>query len=182
MNLPPVFPVADPIDPSDEEKRALASMSDFQKDGGAYANLQGTRPQTLGYGLADSPVAQAAWMFEKIDAWSGDDGNGGPALGIDPILDNISLYWITNTRTSSARYYWEVFRTGFGGYSGGQIDLPMAATIFPDEFYRAPRIWAEREWAILFYWNEVQRGGHFAAWEQPKIFVDEIRKAFRQFR
>ncbi|MEI4509247.1 epoxide hydrolase family protein [Sphingopyxis sp. CCNWLW253] len=182
VNLPLVFPAVDPVDPSDEERHALTSMADFQSDGTAYANLQGTRPQTLGYGLADSPVAQAAWMFEKIDAWSGNDGHEGPPVAFDAILDNISLYWFTNTGTSSARYYWEVFRTGFGGYSAGQIDLPMAATIFPGEFYRAPRIWAEREWTNLFYWNTVERGGHFAAWEQPKIFVEEVRKAFRQFR
>lgn len=182
VNLPLVFPMTAPVDPTDEERRALASLASFQSDGGAYASIQGTRPQTLGYGLADSPVAQAAWMFEKIDAWSGNDGHEGPALRFDTILDNISLYWFTNTATSSARFYWEVFRTGFEGYSAGQIDLPMAATIFAGEFYRAPRIWAERDWTNLFYWNEVDRGGHFAAWEQPAIFVDEVRKAFRTFR
>lgn len=182
VNLPLVMPTVDPMDPTEEERRALASMATFQSDGGAYANLQGTRPQTLGYGLADSPVAQAAWMFEKIDAWSGKGRNDEPALGFDTILDNVSLYWFTNTGTSSARYYWEVFRTGFGGYSAGRIDLPMAATIFPEEFYRAPRIWAEQNWTNLYYWNEVDRGGHFAAWEQPTIFVDEVRSAFRPFR
>ena len=96
-------------------------------------------------------------------AWT--QGNGVlPAIPLDVALDNISLYWFTNSGASSARFYWEVFRTGFGGYSAGRIELPMAATIFPGEFYQAPRTWAEQAWPNLFYWNQVDRGGHFAAW------------------
>jgi pimeloyl-ACP methyl ester carboxylesterase len=162
-----------------DEQRALESLARLQDDGGGYAHLQGTRPQTLAYGLADSPIAQATWIYEKIIGWSGEEA---ASIDLDAILDNISLYWLTNTGASSARFYWEVFRTGFGGYSAGRIDLPMAASIFPSEFFRPPRRWAERAWPNLFYWHEASRGGHFAAWEQPDIFVAEIRNAFRRFR
>lgn len=180
VNLPLVFPKSPPADPTPDEKRAFESLASLQDDGGAYAHLQGTRPQTLAYGLADSPIAQATWIYEKIVDWSGAER---PApIPLDAILDNISLYWLTNTGASSARFYWEVFRTGFGGYSAGRIDLPMAASIFPSEFFRPPRAWAEQAWPNLFYWNEASRGGHFAAWEQPDIFVAEIRNAFRRFR
>lgn len=182
VNLPLVFPSTTVRTLAPDEREALEALAQFDRDGGAYAHLQGTRPQTLGYGLADSPVAQATWMYEKLAEWSGNDGASEPALTLDAILDNISLYWFTNTGTSAARFYWEVFRTGFSGYSAGKIELPMAATIFPGDFYKAPRRWAELEWPNLIYWNQVERGGHFAAWEQPEIFVGEVRNAFRQIR
>lgn len=181
VNLPLVFPQQAPPEPASDEKRALEWLATTMATDGAYAHLQGTRPQTIAYALADSPIAQAAWMIEKIDAWVQDDGDA-PAIALDAALDNISLYWFTNSGASSARFYWEVFRTGFGGYSAGRIELPMAATLFPGEFYQAPRAWAEREWPNLFYWSQAERGGHFAAWEQPRIFVEEVRNAFRSFR
>lgn len=182
VNLPLVFPSTAPTDPTPEERRAfegLAQVSDG--DGGAYARLQGGRPQTLGYGLADSPIAQAAWIYEKLDAWT-DPRGARPALSIDAMLDDIALYWFTNTAASSARLYWEVFRTGFSGYSAGRVELPMGASLFPGEFFQPPRAWAEQAWPNLYYWNRVDRGGHFAAWEQPDLFVAELRRAFRGFR
>lgn len=182
VNLPLIFPSAAPQDPTADERQALEGLQRFSTDGAGYAAEQGTRPQTIAYALTDSPVGQATWIYEKLQAWSDNDGNAEDALPLNEILDNISLYWLTNTAGSSSRYYWEVFRTGFSGYSAGHIDLPMGASIFPREFYRAPRSWAEKEWPNLFYWNEVSRGGHFAAWEEPEIFVDELRKAFRKFR
>ena len=181
VNLPLVFPREMPTGLAPQERQALDRLTSSIDVDGAYAHLQGTRPQTMAYGLADSPIAQATWMLEKIDAWT--QGNGlCPVISLDAALDNISLYWFTNSGASSARFYWEVLKTGFGGYSAGRIELPMAATIFPGEFYQAPRTWAEQAWPNLFYWNEVDRGGHFAAWEQPRIFAEEVRKAFRAFR
>lgn len=122
------------------------------------------------------------WIYEKLQSWSDNNGNIQDALSVDAVLDDISLYWFTNTAGSSARFYWEVFRTGFSNYSAGQIDLPMAATIFPREFYRTPRSWAEAAWPNLYYWSTAPRGGHFAAWEQPEIFAAELRKAFSGMR
>lgn len=181
VNLPLVFPKEAPTKPAPGETRALERLASVVAGDGAYAHMQGTRPQTIAYGFADSPIAQAAWMIEKIDAWTQGDGDAA-AIALDAALDNISLYWFTNSGASSARFYWEVFRTGFGDYSAGRIELPMAATVFPGEFYQAPRTWAEQEWPNLFYWNDADRGGHFAAWEQPRIFVEEMRSAFRAFR
>ena len=182
VNLPLVFPEETPANPTAEEQNALEDMSLLSRDGSGYAFLQGTRPQTLSYGLADSPVAQAMWIYEKLQAWSDNDGDVQKALSVDSMLDDISLYWFTNTAGSSARFYWEVFRTGFSNYSAGHIDLPMAATTFPREFYHAPRIWAEAAWPNLFYWSSAPHGGHFAAWEQPEIFAAELRKAFSRVR
>ncbi|TZG36531.1 epoxide hydrolase family protein [Agrobacterium sp. B1(2019)] len=182
VNLPLVFPMEPPVEPSAEEQKALEDMSILSREGSAYAFQQGTRPQTLSYGLADSPVAQAMWIYEKLQAWSDNNGNIQDALSIDAVLDDISLYWFTNTAGSSARFYWEVFRTGFSNYSAGRIDLPMAATIFPREFYRTPRSWAEAAWPNLYYWSTAPRGGHFAAWEQPETFATELRKAFSAMR
>jgi pimeloyl-ACP methyl ester carboxylesterase len=122
------------------------------------------------------------WIFEKLQSWSDNDGNIQDALSIDAVLDDISLYWFTNTAASSARFYWEVFRTGFSNYSAGQIEIPMAATTFPREFYQTPRSWAEAAWPNLYYWGSASRGGHFAAWEQPEIFVAEVRRAFARIR
>jgi pimeloyl-ACP methyl ester carboxylesterase len=182
VNLPLVFPSTAPTEPTPEERRALEGLAEVTDgDGGAYARIQGGRPQTLGYGLADSPIAQAAWIYEKLESWS-DQRGGRSALSIDAMLDNIALYWFTNTAASSARLYWEVFRTGFSGYSAGRVELPMGASLFPAEFFQPPRAWAEQAWPNLYYWNQVDRGGHFAAWEQPGLFVEELRRAFRPFR
>jgi pimeloyl-ACP methyl ester carboxylesterase len=153
-----------------------------------YAKMMAARPQTL-YGIADSPVGLAAWLLDHNDA------DGQPAVAVvsalertesemgeltrDEVLDNITLYWLTNTGVSASRLYWE-YKGGFFNAKG--VSIPVAVTVFPSEQYRAPRSWAERAYPNLIYFNEVDRGGHFAAWEQPELFSDELRKAFRSLR
>jgi epoxide hydrolase len=179
LNLPILFPPPLVGEPSPEEKAAVAKLVAYGETGSAYARIQGTRPQTIGYSLSDSPVGQAAWIYEKLAQWS--DPNDGPEheLTGDEILDNIMLYWASNSGASSARLYFESFATDF---SRQQLDIPVAVSVFPGELYRPPKIWGERTYTKLFYWNEVARGGHFAAFEQPDIFVAELRKSFAQLR
>jgi pimeloyl-ACP methyl ester carboxylesterase len=183
VNLPFVFPQQIPSDPTPEEKRAISAQALYVSEQSGYFKLQSTKPQTMAYALADSPSGQAAWMYERFQSWTDNQGRPEDALSIDRMLDDITLYWLTNSAGSSARFYWESARNNPGGdYHVPRIELPMAATIFPRDFYRAPRAWAEALWPNLFYWNEVDRGGHFAAWEQPALFVEEMRKAFRSIR
>ncbi len=177
LNLPILFPPPREGEPSVEEKAALAKLQAYGDIGSAYARLQSTRPQTIGYSLSDSPVGQAAWIYEKLDQWS--DPNDAPALSRDEMLDNIMLYWLSNTGTSSARLYFESFATDF---STQKLDIPVAVSVFPGELYRPLKVWGERAYSKLYYWNEVAKGGHFAAFEQPEIFVAELRKSFTQFR
>lgn len=143
-----------------------------------YVHQQRTRPQTLGYGLTDSPVGQCAWILRKFKAWSDCGDDPIEAFGASRLLDNISTYWLTKTAVSSARLYWETQPAGFSK----RVDVPMGATIFPKELARPPRSWAEMVYTDLRYWNEVQRGGHFAAFEESATFVDEVRAAFRTMR
>jgi epoxide hydrolase len=179
LNLPILFPPPLEGEPSPEEKAALGKLIAYGETGSAYARLQGTRPQTIGYSLSDSPVGQAAWIYEKLAQWS--DPNDGPEheLTRDEILDNIMLYWLPNTGASSARLYFESFAADF---STQKLDIPVAVSVFPGELYRPLRVWGERAYSKLYYWNEVARGGHFAAFEQPEIFVAELRKSFTRFR
>ena len=177
LNLPILFPPPREGEPSVEEKAALAKLQAYGDIGSAYARLQSTRPQTIGYSLSDSPVGQAAWIYEKLDQWS--DPNDAPALSRDEMLDNIMLYWLSNTGASSARLYFESFATDF---STQKLDIPVAVSVFPGELYRPLKVWGERAYSKLYYWNEVAKGGHFAAFEQPEIFVAELRKSFTQFR
>ncbi|KAF2220584.1 Alpha/Beta hydrolase protein [Elsinoe ampelina] len=136
-----------------------------------YSGQQSTRPQTLGYGLADSPVGQASWIYEKFRDWSQHDGDVGTVFSKDEMLDTIMLYWLTNSATSSARFYWE----NKPNTTAWSIDLPVGISWFPGDTSYAPREWCERYWKNIVYWNETERGGHFAAWEQPESFVAEIR-------
>jgi pimeloyl-ACP methyl ester carboxylesterase len=138
-----------------------------------------TRPQTLGYGLADSPAGQAAWMYDKFAAWTQSGGEPQRVLTLDDMLDDISLYWLTDSATSAAQLYWE---NNANNFNAVDISLPAAITVFPGEIYRTPRSWAERSYHKLIYWHEAEKGGHFAAWEQPQIFATEIRAAFRSLR
>lgn len=178
LSWPFVFPDKLPAALSQEEQRAVDAIAEFGREEAAYVQLQATRPQTLGYGLADSPVGQAAWIFEKLDAWS--DGSGAETLlGRDAILDNITLYWLTNSAASSAQIYWD---NRGGSFSGGRLELPVAASVFPREIYRAPKSWAEQSYPMLVHWNELPRGGHFAAWEQPTLFTQEMRDGLRSMR
>jgi pimeloyl-ACP methyl ester carboxylesterase len=179
LNLPILFPPPLVGEPSAEEKSALAKLVAYGDSGSAYARIQGTRPQTIGYCLCDSPVGQAAWIYEKLAQWS--DPNDGPhhELTRDEILDNIMLYWLSNTGASSARLYFESFATDF---STQKLDIPVAVSVFPAELYQPLKVWGQRVYSKLYYWNDVARGGHFAAFEQAELFVAELRKSFAQFR
>jgi pimeloyl-ACP methyl ester carboxylesterase len=181
VNWPLVFPEKFPENPTPEEKAAMDAAMKFANEQFGYFKEQATRPQTIGYALADSPVGQATWIYEKFQAWTDNRGEPEDALTVNEMLDDISLYWFTDTAASSARIYWENARNG-GGFDAGRIELPMAATIFPKEIYRAPKTWAEAHWPNLIYWNEVDKGGHFAAFEQPDLFAQEMRNAFKTIR
>lgn len=162
------------------ERRAFASLDDFYKKGAGYAAIMNTRPQTIGYSLADSPVGMAAFYYDKFAAWTHSGGEPERAITLDEMLDNITLYWLTNTGASSSRSYWEVW--GMSPFNAVELSIPVAVTVFPGEIFRAPRSWAEKTFHQLIYWNEVDEGGHFAALEQPEIFTREIRAAFRSLR
>jgi pimeloyl-ACP methyl ester carboxylesterase len=171
---------------SDDEKRAYAQLDFFYKKGLGYANEMSLRPQTL-YGIEDSPVGLASWMLDH-DARSYEliarvfDGRS-EGLTRDDVLDNITLYWITNTAVSSARLYWENAQTAKGGFFDPRnLAVPVAVSAFPDELYTAPQKWAARAYPKLIYFNKLDKGGHFAAWEQPEVFTAELRAAFRSLR
>jgi pimeloyl-ACP methyl ester carboxylesterase len=154
-------------------------MNALYTRGGGYAAMMVTRPQTLGYSLSDSPAGLAAWFYDKFADWTYSGGEPERALTRDEMLDDITLYWVTNTSTSSAQLYWENSANNFNAVD---ISIPAAVTVFPGEIYRAPRTWAEQSYHNLIYFNEVDKGGHFAAWEQPELFSAEIRAAFRSLR
>ena len=177
LNLPILFPPPIRGEPTPEEKAALGQLVAFGDTGNAYARIQGTRPETLGFSLADTPVGQAAWIYEKLVKWA--DPKDAPGLSNDEMLDNIMVYWLTNSGASSARLYFESFATDF---SRQELDMPVAVSVFPGEAYKPPKVWGERTYSKLVYWNETGRGGHFAAFEQPDLFVAELRKSFAQFR
>jgi pimeloyl-ACP methyl ester carboxylesterase len=175
---------------TEEERAAFDPLRAQFKKG--YIAEQGQSPQTIGYALTDSPVGLASWIldhdtdsYEKITS-AFVDGNPAGGLTRDRILDNITLYWLTATGTSAARMYWEGARATAAAAAAGQtppeVSLPVAFTVFPGEIYQAPRSWAERVYPNLIYFNEVDRGGHFAAWEEPELFTEELRAAFRSVR
>jgi len=161
------------------EKTAYDGMAALYREGSGYAGVMVTRPQTLGYSLADSPVGLAAWFYDKFADWTYSGGEPERSLTKDEMLDDITLYWLTNTGTSAARLYWE---NNANNFNAVDIGLPTAITVFPGEIYRAPRSWAERSYHNLIYFHEVDKGGHFAAWEEPELFSAEIRAAFRSLR
>jgi pimeloyl-ACP methyl ester carboxylesterase len=169
---------------SQVEKAAFESLNKLYTKGAGYAGMMVTRPQTLGYGLTDSPVGLAAFFYDKFTEWTHSGGNAEKALTQDEMLDNISLYWFTNSAVSSAQLYWENNNNNFNAVEQktAQIKVPVAITVFPGEIYRAPRTWAERAYPKLTYFNEVDKGGHFASWEQPQLFSEELRKAFKSMR
>ena len=166
------------------EKAAFAALNNLYRKGGGYAAMMVTRPQTVGYALADSPAGQAAWIYDKFAAWTDTGGEPERALSKDDMLDDITLYWLTNTATSSAQLYWENNNNNFNAETQKTADIaiPVAVTVFPGEIYRAPRSWAQQAYRNLIYFHEVDRGGHFAAWEQPDLFAAELRAAFRPLR
>jgi pimeloyl-ACP methyl ester carboxylesterase len=162
------------------EQRALDRLRVFRTDGSAYSHQHRTRPQTLGYGLTDSPVGQAAWILEKFSAWTDCDGDPAAALGIDRLLDDVSVYWFTGTATSSARMYWEMARAP--EERAPQVDVPTGVSVFPHEIFQPPRAWAERQLTDLRTWREHDSGGHFAAMERPDELVTDVREFFRGLR
>jgi len=178
LNMPSGRPPKGQTEFTPAEQKALESGQHYQRWEAGYSTQQSTRPQTLGYGLTDSPAAQCAWILEKFWSWSDCDGDPVTFFGADRLLDNITLYWLTGTATSSARLYWESFRT----FRTGDVTVPVGASMFPKEIVQVPRHWAELAYPDLRYWNEPERGGHFAAFEQPAIFVDEVRNFFRLVR
>jgi pimeloyl-ACP methyl ester carboxylesterase len=177
---------------SDEERAAQAQLDTFRESGSGYFLEMATRPQTIGYALLESPVALAAWMLDhdtdsyyKI-AGAFVDGKPTGNLTRDNILDNITLYWLTGTGASAARSYWEDGRVLAAALASGQappqVSVPVGFTTFPGEVWAAPRSWVEQSYPTLTYFNKVDRGGHFAAWEEPELFASEVRAAFRPLR
>jgi pimeloyl-ACP methyl ester carboxylesterase len=176
---------------SADERRAYEQLADLFAKKRAYAQMMGTRPQTL-YGLADSPVGLAAWLFDHGDGFGqpaaaitsavhGHTINGHPAgdLTRDDVLDDFTLYWLTNTAISAARFYWDLH---LNLYNAADLSIPAAVSVFPGENYQAPRSWTERAYHKFIYYNRVDTGGHYAAWEQPRLFSEEVRAGFKSLR
>jgi pimeloyl-ACP methyl ester carboxylesterase len=179
LNMPIAPP--DPAtmgDLTDREKAALAGMQHYNDWDSGYSKQQSTRPQTVGYGLTDSPAGQAAWIVEKFWSWTDCDGHPENVLSRDELLDNVMLYWLPANAASSARLYWESFRTP----PMDPITIPVGCSIFPKEIFRTSRRWAEKRFPKLVHFSEMEKGGHFAAFEQPEAFVREVRGCFRKLR
>jgi pimeloyl-ACP methyl ester carboxylesterase len=184
IHLTPPIAAPDPAtfgDLTAAERGALASLEHAAAWETGYSEEQATRPQTLGYGLVDSPAGLCAWIVEKFWAWTDCDGHPENVLTRDDLLDDVMLYWLPGTGASSARLYWESFRQVSEWFTRGTADtvaVPAGCSIFPRELPRPSRRWAERRYVDIRYWNEVERGGHFAAFEQPELFVREVRAFF----
>ncbi len=175
VNMPFARPLPEDLaDPAPDEARALAALKHYQDWDSGYSKQQSTRPQSLGYGLVDSPVGQAGWILEKMWAWTDNQGSPWDVLSRDAVLDNVMLYWLPGTGASSARLYWE----SFSATGEVAVELPTAVSAFPKEILPTPRKWAERTYRNIVHWGEMDKGGHFAAWEQPEAFVRELRTAF----
>jgi epoxide hydrolase len=179
LNMPIAFP--DPAimdDPTERERAALDSLEYYSKWDSGYSKQQSTRPQTVGYGLVDSPAGLCAWIVEKFWSWTDCDGDPANVLSRDELLDNVMFYWLPATGASSARLYWESFNKPFLD----PVPVPVGCSIFPKEIFRPTRRWAQEQFPNLHYWNELDRGGHFAAFEQPEAYVGEVRASFRTLR
>ena len=178
VNMPTVPLPPMPDDATEFERAAIEDYAWHQQWGTGYSTLQATRPQTLGYGLVDSPVAQLAWIVEKFWAWTDCGGDPLSLFTEEQLLDNVTVYWMTATGASSGRLYWEGFRTT----ALPPVTVPTGISVFPREIRRPSRRWAETRFTDIRMWSEPDKGGHFAAFEQPALFVDEIRSAFRAMR
>jgi pimeloyl-ACP methyl ester carboxylesterase len=179
LNMPVALP--DPAsmgDLSESEQAALAALTHYDKWDSGYSKQQSTRPQTLGYGLVDSPAGECAWIVEKFWSWTDCDGDPLNVLSRDELLDNVMLYWVPGTGASSGRLYWESFRH----FDREPVTVPTGCSIFPKEIIRSSRRWVEQRFSDLRHWNELDKGGHFAAFEQPEAFVNELRVFFRLVR
>jgi pimeloyl-ACP methyl ester carboxylesterase len=178
-NMPLVnFADCDMTDLTEQETNALARVADHAEWGMGYSSEQSTRPQTLGYGLTDSPAGQCAWILEKFWAWTDNDGHPEQALSKDQMLDDISLYWFSATAASSARLYWESFKS----VNMEEVACPSGVSSFPKEILGVSERWARTRFTDLRWYGAPARGGHFAAFEQPELFVDEVRGFFRTVR
>jgi epoxide hydrolase len=162
-----------------EERTIVASQQKLMQEEMGYLIQQRTRPQTLSYALTDSPAGQAAWIYEKFKVWTDCNGDPETTLSRDEMLDNITLYWLTGTAASAARLYWE---SAGDGFAPATVDVPTGCSLFPRELMRLSRRWAEKVYRNIIYWNELDRGGHFAAFEQPALFVEELRACFEPFQ
>lgn len=179
LNMPIAPPDPDTMnDLTEREKSALAGMQHYQDWDSGYSKQQSTRPQTVGYGLVDSPSGQAGWILEKFWSWTDCDGHPENVLSRDELLDNVMLYWLPATAASSARLYWESFRTP----PFDPVDVPVGCSIYPKEIFRTSERWAKKRFPTLNYFNTLDKGGHFAAFEQPEAFVKEIRTCFAKVR
>ena len=183
INMPIVAPDPETMnDLTPLEQSALEGMAFYNDHDSGYSKQQSTRPQTISYGLADSPVGQMAWIVEKFYAWTDCEKNGVKhpenVLSKDELLDNVMLYWLNNCAGSSARLYWESFNQP----NLAPIDMPVGCSIFPCEIFRSSRRWAEKRFSNIVHWNELEKGGHFAAFEQPQIFIKEVSDCFRKLR
>jgi pimeloyl-ACP methyl ester carboxylesterase len=179
LNMPVVGPDPDTMaDLTPREQDALAALKNYADNDSGYSKQQSTRPQSLGYGLVDSPAGQCAWIVEKFWSWTDCHGDPLTVLSRDELLDNVMLYWLPATGASSARLYWESFSRG----NADPVHVPTGCSIFPKEIIRPSRRWAEKRFTDIRYWNELDRGGHFAAFEQPELYVNEVRNYFALVR
>jgi len=181
LNMPLGIRPKEKIALSEQDQADLAAMAAFQNEESAYALQQGTKPQTLGVGLNDSPAGLLAWIVEKFRAWSDCDGHPENAFTRDQLLTNVTLYWLTGTATSSARLYWESRHGGMWSETLERVRVPTGVARFPKEVLRTPRAWVELQYHVT-HWTEMPRGGHFAAMEQPELFVDDLRRFFASVR
>ena len=178
-NMAVVAPTPEMLaEPTEQEQDAIAAQKFYQDWDSGYSRQQSTRPQTLGYGLVDSPVGQAAWIVEKFYQWTDCDGHPENVLSRDELLDNVMFYWLTGAGASSARLYWE----SFARESISDVNVPAGMSVFPKEILKASRRWAETRFKDLRYFNVLDKGGHFAAFEKPEVFVQELRSCFATMR
>jgi epoxide hydrolase len=181
LNFPQVIPDDPPDKLSPDQQRAMEVLNRFRSDGSGYLTMQATRPQTIGYALMDSPAGQATWIYDIYNAATGNLGDPEKAINRDKILDEITLYWLTGTAASSARFYYEQRALLGKSKNPGRVDLPIGVSLFPHDL-PAPRSWAKEVYPNLFYWHELDQGGHFASLEKPDLFVEELRTCFRKVR
>lgn len=179
INMPVVRPSREQMaNLTDRERDALEGITFYEAWDSGYAKLQSTRPQTLGYALGDSPIGQAAWIYEKFHTWMDLTPDGALPVSFDDLLDNVMLYWLANAGASSGRLYWE----SSGRFKPGMVEIPTGVSQFPREIFRPSRRWVEQRYTNLVHWNELEQGGHFAAFEQPELFVRELQDCFRRMR
>jgi pimeloyl-ACP methyl ester carboxylesterase len=181
LNFAQTVPDVIPAKLEPDQQRAVAALTMWREKGSAYLQLQSTRPQMIGYALADSPVGQAAWIYDIFNAGTGMTGQPERFLSRDDMLDEITLYWLTNTAASSARFYLEQAELLGKRNNPGRVDLPVGVSVFPHDLLAA-RSWAPLVYPKLFYWHELDRGGHFASLEVPQLFTEELRRCFRSLR